>query len=101
MVGSSLPDDLRRPADEALHPRELAECADRGVQRQAARIDPGIAEGVQRDALQVEVSLELVVAADRLGVGVADDERQPLREGDVLGIAAVLAASARVSVVSW
>lgn len=47
----------------ALNTRELTECAERSVQRQAARIHPGVAKGVERDAFQMEVSLELVVPA--------------------------------------
>jgi hypothetical protein len=78
-----------RPADEALHAGELTQLADRGVQRQAAGIDPGVTEGVQRNAFQVEVSLEFVVAADRIGVGVTDHERQALRKSDVVGLPAV------------
>jgi hypothetical protein len=45
---------------------------------------------MQRNAFQVEVSLELVVAANRIAVCVTDDERQALREGAVVRVPAVL-----------
>jgi len=73
-----VPRCLGRPPGVPLHAGELPEFAQRCVERQAARVDPGITERVQGDALQVEVALEFVVAANGVTMRVADDEGQPL-----------------------